>query len=296
MWPYHNSFLIADRDEAFLLEASARHWALRSVEAGASASNHVTIAGEWTQLSRECEAHARTEGWWSESGRLDFARAYRDATIAPPIVSSARHAATCKAIAASGARLDVHDLKGLMRDHNGAPGGLRPGFAPDDERYYSVCMHADPVGTTTASLVVEIGDPATVRPVWVAFCNPCVAPYLPLFPAGQVPADMQRGGAEPASNGGWWRFKRLLSLIEQDWERNAPLARSQWRDFEMRLGEWTAALLGSNEMNGVDGRERALTAFMQRVWDETVVRADELERRLRTAVPQQSRAKSEIAY
>jgi secernin len=296
VWPYHNSFLVADRSEAFLLEASARHWALRSVETGASASNHVTIAGDWSELSRECEAHAVAAGWSGGRGRFDFAHAYRDISIVPPIVSSARHAATCKAIAAPGARLDVKALKGLMRDHNGASGGLRPGFTPDDERYYSVCMHADPVGTTTASLVVELGDPTAVRPVWVAFCNPCVAPYLPVFPAGQVPADMQRGGAEPESNGAWWRFKRLLSLIEQDWERNAPLAHSHWRDFEMRLDEWTAALLTSKEVHDGAGRERALTAFMQRVWDETVVRADELEQRLRAAGPQRARAKTEVAY
>jgi len=280
VWPYHNSFLVADRDEAFLLEASARHWAVRSSAAGVSASNHATIASDWTQLSRDCEAHARSEGWWSETARLDFARAYRDTSVVPPVVSSARYAATCGALARPSVRLDVHALKLLMRDHNGAADGGRPAFPPDDERYYSVCMHADPVGTTTASMIVELGDPAVLRPIWVSFCNPCVAPYLPVFPAGCVPAEMQGGGAEPELNGAWWRFKRLLALIEQDWERNAPVARRWWRDFEMRLGEWTAATLLSDEVKDATRRERALTVFMEGVWDETRRRTDELETRL----------------
>jgi hypothetical protein len=115
---------------------------------------------------------------------------------------------------------------------------------------------------------------------------------LPVFIAGRVPGDMQRGGEKPESAGAWWRFKRLLTLIEQDWERNGMLARDCWRGFEPRLEQWTRDALASKEVTDPETRERALTAFMQRTWDETARRTDELEMRLRTGGAERTNATS----
>ena len=44
---------------------------------------------------------------------------------------------------------DVEAMQGLLRDHH--EGGEAPpaGATPDDERYFTLCMHSEPVGTTT---------------------------------------------------------------------------------------------------------------------------------------------------
>jgi secernin len=274
-WPYHNSFLIADAGEAFLLEASARHWALRDVAGGASASNHVTIATDWTRTSADCDRHAREQGWWSVAGRLDFAAAYRDTSVVPPVVSSARYRATCEALAQRDWCFDVAAAKRLMRDHNG-----REPYAPDasaaDERTYSVCMHADPVGSTTASMVVELTSVPASTPLWVAFCNPCVAPYLPVFLGGRLPDDLIRGGAEPTGGSAWWRFKRVLAAAERDWTRTAPLIRDVWRGFEGEI----AREIGDSPANSPAASCAALTDSMARVWGSACARLDEIESRL----------------
>jgi secernin len=284
VWPYHNSFVLADRHEAFLLEASARHWAVREIEAGASASNHVTIATDWTRLSAGCEAHARERGWWSGNGRLDFAEAYRDVSIAPPIVSAARYRTTCAALARPSGPLDLAAFKQLMRDHNGSGDLYRAGPLPDDERYYSVCMHADPVGTTTASMIVELAPARVIRPIWVAFCNPCIAPYLPVFLEGLVPDEMRTGSPTPDA-GAWWRFKRLLSLAARDWVARGPLIRDTWRSYERDLSAATERVLASGDLVDVAACRAKLTAFMRGVWMDTAARLDALERQLERASP-----------
>jgi secernin len=278
IWPYHNSFLIADGRQAFLLEASARNWALRSIERGASASNHVTIGADWDRLSTSCVSHARAENWWNAEARIDFAAAYRDTSLAPAIVSSARHGATCAVLARPGP-LGFESFQRVMRDHNGSE-LYGAGLAPDDERYYSVCMHADPVGTTTASMIVELDGSNGVGPVWVAFCNPCISPYVPVFLDGRVPPELERGGKDADAGGAWWRFKRLLTLVEKDWMRNAPIVRDCWRAHERGLRKSTADLMASRGLDNPERRAATLTGYMQRVWDETLVRADALEAEL----------------
>jgi dipeptidase len=275
-WPYHNSFLIADPKTVLLLEASAEHWALREVSSAASASNHVSITDDWSRLSSACERHARETGRWNGSGRLDFAAAYRDVSVAPPVISSGRHAVTCRAVAGSHS-VDPRGLRRLMRDH-GASGELHePGRAPDSEDYYTVCMHADPVGTTTASMIVEL-DPEGRGPLWMAMCNPCVAPYLPVFLEGRLPAALTDGGRE--SGGAWWRFKALLGRAEHDWRATAPLIRDVWRAFEADADRACDAHVRATAGAARAERERANTAFMQETWERACCVLEQLLARL----------------
>ena len=237
VWPYHNSFITADGSGAFLLETSARHWALRRLGAGGSASNHVTIGTDWDELSAGCAEHATANGWWAPgAGRFDFAAAYRDQSVIPPVVSSGRYRTTCGALAGNGGTLDVAALKRLMRDHYETGDVHAPGRTPDDERFFSVCMHSGAVGVTAASMVVELGAPAGEPPLaWVAFCNPCIGPYLPVFPEAPLPLEYRCGGRDPDSGSVWWRMKRLLTAVEGDFAQRARRVRDAWIAFETEL-------------------------------------------------------------
>jgi secernin len=229
-WPYHNSFLVADAKEAWLLEASASRWALRRADAGAlSASNHATIGSDWDRLGHDTIEHAIAMDWWPEPTgvRFDFARAYRSTDLVPPVISSGRYATTCEAL--GGAPLDLASVRRVMRDHYDGGDVHVPGAMPDDPRYFSVCMHADPVGTTTASMIVELrADQSKPPVVWMALTNPCVSPYLPTFVDVPLPEDLTRED----EGGAWRRFKVLLGEVEKDFAKRAPHVREFWKEFE----------------------------------------------------------------
>lgn len=279
LWPYNNSFVVADGSEAWLLETSARHWALKRLGEGGSASNHTVIGSDWDELSRDCVAHAIESGWWSDRGeRFDFAAAYRDESVVPGVVSSGRYRTTCGALAEAGGNLDVGAFKRIMRDHYDAGEVHSPGRMPDDERFFSVCMHAGPVGVTAASMIVELGAAADARPtpVWVSFCNPCISPYLPVFPEARLPVEFTTGGRTEDEASAWWRFKRLLTAVEQDFPRRGPLVRDAWKRYERDLGARTDRMAA--EATGKSARERTavLESFMREVWEETAARVDAL--------------------
>jgi secernin len=277
MWPYNNSFVIADPHEAWLLETSASHWALKRLREGGSASNHTAIGSDWEALSRDCVAHAIESGWWrDDSGRFDFAAAYRDESVVPAVVSSGRYRTTCGALAEADGKLDIRAFKRVMRDHYEAGDVHAPGRMPDDERFFSVCMHAGPVGVTAASMIVELGAaPASVPgPVWVSFCNPCISPYLPVFPDAPLPADYLIGGRTAEEGGAWWRFKRLLTAVEQDFPRHARRVRDAWRGFEQEIEARTERVVAeAAEKAGLE-RVVVLEAFMRDLWADAAVRLD----------------------
>lgn len=282
-WPYHNSFLVADAREAFLLEASASRWALKRATSGVlSASNHASIGTDWEKLGHDAIEHAIARDWWPEPTgvRFDFARAYRSLEIAPPVISAGRYATTCNALA--GPAMDVAAVQRTMRDHYDGGDVHVPGAMPDNERYFSVCMHADPVGTTTASMVVELhGDPSRPLMVWMALTNPCVSPYLPVFVDAPLPVELMQGEADPKSGGAWHRFKALLTEVEKDFGLRGPVVRGFWREFEDDVKDETAAFLAALPAPGAD-RVRAEAAHAQATWDRASKALAEITARVRT--------------
>jgi len=238
-WSYHNSFLVADRRTAFVLETSDRHWATRRIDTVGSVSNHLTIGADWDALSSGAIEHAIDRQWWSEAReeRFNFAEAYRDTTVVPDVVSSGRHRRTCELLARHAGAISVGSLKFALRDHYGAP--VPPSLlTPADERYFSVCMHAEPVGTTTASVIARI-PPDTGEPLiyWASFGSPCVGAFIPLFVDGEVPAVLTNGDPQPSDDSLWWQFKRLLGHVERDWACHHPPVREALDHFEAEITE-----------------------------------------------------------
>ncbi|HUI27867.1 MAG TPA: C69 family dipeptidase [Candidatus Kryptonia bacterium] len=257
-WGYHNSFLIADRREAYLLETSDRRWALRRIRDFGSASNHLTIGDDWDAVSPGLIEHAVDAGWWNEQSdrRFDFAAAYRDSSMVPDVISSGRHKRTCQLLARARGQITPTTVRAALRDHYQSGPLFKPGATPDDERYYSVCMHAEPVGTTTASMVAQLGRDDEPLIYWGSLGSPCVGVFLPYYIDGSLPAELARGGGAPTTDSPWWQFHQLLALVARDFERYGPRVRAFWDEFETEVESQRASVERG-------GDAAALTRFMQ---------------------------------
>ena len=164
-----------------------------------------------------------------------------------------------------------------MRDHYASGDVHTPGFMPDDERFFSVCMHSGAVGVTAASMAVELAAPSSApRVAWITFCNPCVAPYLPIFLEAPLPADYERGDRSAKSGGAWWRFKKLLTAVETDFARQARRVRDAWVGYERELEGETAKTVRETTEKSASERRGTLERFTAEVWTETSRRLDAL--------------------
>jgi dipeptidase len=277
---YHNSFMIAGPEEAWVMETTGRRWAARQVELDAL-TNHITIGSNWGIGSRDLESFARREGWWQDKGRVNVSKCYRNRAV-PGWISEGRLRRSRELLAAGSGALDGTYLQRALRDH--LDGGPAPpaGATPEDERYFTLCMHSEPVGTTTASLVASLPkDRLTPWPVWVSFASPCTGIFLPVYLDGVIPASLSRGGASAAADSAWWAFHELQQAASTDFARFTPLLRREWWNLEEKIDLERRAVESSARLAAVSGDDdevgRVLTEFMARSAAEAIARAVELK-------------------
>lgn len=214
-WPYNNSFLIADAKEAFVLEAAGRQWASRRCNGVDSISNCVSIGADWERVGSATVARARDAGL-AVAEPFDFALAYRDDSIVPPVLSSGRLRRSRELLRAGRGAHTLASLRRVLRDHDANGSAFARGATPDQEAFYTLCMHEGP-SRTAMSMVAELPAAAPgARVAWLAFGRPCASAYFPLLVAGGLPDALSGAGREGdgADAGLWWVFERLAAAVE----------------------------------------------------------------------------------
>ncbi|XP_074117408.1 secernin-2 isoform X1 [Sminthopsis crassicaudata] len=74
---YHNTFLLADRKEAWVLETAGKLWAAQRIQEGSrNISNQLSIGADITMEHPELRAHAQKQGWWDGQTPFDFAQVF----------------------------------------------------------------------------------------------------------------------------------------------------------------------------------------------------------------------------
>jgi secernin len=284
---YHNSFMIADPQQAWVMETSNRRWAARRVEVGAL-TNHITLGAGWQIGSRDLDSFARSEGWWTSESRLDLAAAYRNPHV-PGRISEGRLARST-ALLESRATHDVASIEAILRDHGGGAAPPR-GLTPDDLAYFTLCMHSEPVGTTTASMVAPLPTDRTAPwPTWIGFGTPCTGIFLPVYIEGVIPACLAQGDEHesPGDESAWWVFERLRRAASRDFDAAIPIIREGWSILEEKIEHEREALEREARRAVLAGdRDEAadlLTAFMGRTVQSALLRAHEIESRLAGAL------------
>lgn len=216
---YHNSFIIADPREAWVLETADRQWAAQQVTRGVrSISNAITIGSQWDLASDGLVDLAIRRGWCKSRNDFHFARCYSDFVYTRFSAARFRQSCTMRLLAAKQAQLSVADAMAILRDHGpGAGSGWTPARGVSGA---SVCCHAGwgpiRVSQTTGSLVSHLqGD---VHTHWVTGTSaPCTAVFKPLW----IDAGLPDVGPAPTGTyektALWWRHEALHREVLRDY-------------------------------------------------------------------------------
>ena len=234
---YDNSYLIADRKCAWVLETSGREWVAREVTSGIySISNEPSIRSKYDRRSDGLLETARKRGWITADISFDYAATHVD-PMTPLQVSHMRQRRSQQLLQEACAKggVDLPSAKAVLRDHFEGTFLDGPYFNAARSDFLTLCMHEHEAGftwgNTAGSMIVEMGkDADDLTVIWWTPLSPCIGAYIPIFlESAEIPQSLQipvsvdgvrppEDFEQPAFDSAsyWWRFQNLLDAAKGD--------------------------------------------------------------------------------
>ena len=184
---YHNSFIVADRSGAIVLETAGGEWATEQVTSGVrTISNGLTIKG--------------------------FADKHRDRLRSRVSACDVRTAMTTKGATGSS---NPGDLMAVLRDHGNDPW---PRYRSINGTLSIPCMHGGGLVASSSSTAGWVSDLSTGTHWITATSAQCLSLFKPVrvddpVDIGKIPTDV----ADHESL--WWRHERMARTVMRDPER-----------------------------------------------------------------------------
>jgi secernin len=124
---YHNSFLMADANEAYLLETAGKYWVVEPIKTGTrSISNSLSIQKPGNFHHPEVMEHAMTMGLCKNKSDFHFAKMFSEGGIESPPPTYTREGRVRELCELHQGQFSIETAKFILRDHQS-----------------SVCMHGD---------------------------------------------------------------------------------------------------------------------------------------------------------
>lgn len=211
---YHNSFILADPQEAWVLETADRFWVAEKVRGIRTISNVLTIGQEFDLLGDGTFEFAKQQGWCKSAADFDFARAFGDSFYRTTSGGELRRACTHQRLAQNNGKLKRSDFFAALRDHT----GLKP---TEGWRMKMPCAHASwqrtrQSGQTTASLVSRLHARESVHYL-TGTSAPCLSVFKPVLLGGELLQSGPTPGAGFDTESLFWRHERLHRLVLGDY-------------------------------------------------------------------------------
>jgi secernin len=266
---YHNSFIIADRREAYVLETVGRMWAIKLADHVRAISNAYSIGRNLDRTSASLVDHARTQGWCREVADLDVAAAFSDLKQDAISQGRARCARSTTLLQHASGNLRAADMVAILRDH-GAVAEIDPDWHPQDALTRTICMHAadgERGGQTVGSMVSELQGNRIVH--WVtATAAPCTSIFKPVLPGIALPAHGPRLTDRCDTRTLWWRHEQLHRAMLDEFPIHLAAIRAERDALESAFRTRIDGVL-------VDGSDADRTQAVAECWAD----ADATERR-----------------
>lgn len=280
---YHNSFILADHQSAWILETAGRHWIAEKVKDVRATSNTLTITTDYDEISDDTIDYAILQGWHKAGTPFNFKKSYGGAGIYTSYLftlfgrGDGRQNRLTTLLEREKGDITVASVMAMLRDHGPKAG---PDYSPANGFFgNSVCMHAGwgPVRTdqTTGSMVSHITAENPTH--WLNGTSaPCTGIFKPVWLDSGLPDIGVPPTGRYSRNPLWWQHETLHREVLRDYCHRLGLYREERDQMEAEFME--EALAVSSEPSKRrrhftrDCFARAAEATAR--WAETVHRAE----------------------
>ena len=215
---YHNSFIIADPHEAWVLETAGKHWAAIKVKDVYSISNAITIDNEWDLASSGLVDYAVQRGWCKNRQDFSFSRCYTSWLYTHFTQARPRQCRSTALLRGHGGQVDIPKMIHYLRDHGE---DARPEWSPAPSlRDWDVCMHAGfgPIrrSQSTGSMVSHLTP--DIQTHWATGTSaPCTGIFKPVWIDSGLPDLGPAPEGEYNAATLWWQHESLHRAVLRDY-------------------------------------------------------------------------------
>jgi dipeptidase len=213
---YHNSYLIADPERAFILETAGKSWALKNVNRAGSISNGLQIGSDYEKIHLSEEKLSFPFHLFPKPQPFSFSGYFSDFLYTK--VGKARKRQSCSfgLLQNEQGILTVAKAMEILKTHE-VPDSE---FNPKKASTASLCMHATGLtnpSSTTGSMVTEVRRKAPST-VWLTGTSmPCLSVYIPFFMGTNTLSDFLQPEPKPDASL-WWRAEEVHRWICEDYQ------------------------------------------------------------------------------
>ncbi len=241
---YHNSFIIADPEHAWVLETAGEYWAALKVKDYYSISNGLTIGADYDLASSNLVEHAMEKGWCRNKSEFDFARCYSDFLYTRFGCCRIRQPRSTARLAAESGSVTPGGMMSILRDH-GADAESDASWHPAPADPKMLCMHAG-FGPTrnsqsVASLVAHLDN--ALNTAWVTGTSaPCTGIFKPVWLQAGLPdlGPSPEGADNPETL--WWAHEAIHRAVIQDYPARSAVLMGPRDALESAFINGTSAL------------------------------------------------------
>jgi len=214
---YHNSYILADKTEAWVLETSGPFWAALKVKDVYSISNGLTIGEEFDKSHPGLIENARQKGWLKKGQTFNFAKCYSDWMFTTFSACGFRRNTSYDLLESQIGKIDVLSAFKILRNHK------HKNYNPGSHLLMdSLCVHAGNGLTrnsgTTGSFVANLAKERDNTFWATGTVGPCTGIFKPIWINREV---LPESGLVPTRVYNpetlWWQHEKLHRSVLKDY-------------------------------------------------------------------------------
>ncbi|TGK04745.1 acyl-CoA--6-aminopenicillanic acid acyltransferase [Leptospira semungkisensis] len=283
---YHNSFLIADAKDAFVLETADKFWAWKKIQGFYSISNGLTLESNYDGLHSGAIDFARAKGWLKKGETFSFKGVFSDSLYTTFSKCKIRREITSKAGEFFRSGFGITEAMQILRLEGRGPGSSPmkltlggfpskdPRFSPSEAGMGSVCLHAGgpfSPNETTASFLAELDPNPSFSQFWATGASiPSISIFIPFSIPGKAMTEgkiVQPGATPDASI--WWNHEILYRLCLRNYAKSVPIFSAELKEIQekyIQKVEWTLSQPRNHSLDPVSEEALADASRLYSKW------------------------------
>jgi dipeptidase len=239
-WFFEIAYIIADPNEAWIVDATARHWVAKRVpdDGAVFYANELMIEDDYDMASPDLIDYAVKRGWCEKppaGKKINFKQVYGDKL--GEAYNKKRQERFELLLRPKLGSVTVNDLMAFVRDHyEGSVMNYHyPPHAHAIGGHYTLCN-----ANTRAAQVWQLRNymPVDIGCVmWIAFSSPCVSVFQPIWAGarGDTPPEYRKGTNKFSLDSAWWAFESLQRMVDVDYKNRIKFIKDTWRKREQEI-------------------------------------------------------------